>query len=251
MSIPVTGRTETSRLPVHLKISIVTRILYALALLASGVLWILLLWRIIFDAQVLPWYSLLAAPAGILVADFCSGLVHWGSDTWGSESMPILGKRLLHPFRVHHVNPADFLDRSFLDTNGDIAFLGPLVLLPALQIPLESPLLVMATIFIAAFSIAGLMTNQIHQWAHMQHAPVLVRWLQRWGIVLSHTAHEKHHRPPYDRNYCITTGWCNRPLQAIQFYRGAERLITSLTGAQPRTDDHDFCRSAEDSGSAL
>jgi ubiquitin-conjugating enzyme E2 variant len=77
----------------------------------------------------------------------------------------------------------------------------------------------------------------------MGRPPLLVRYLQNFGIILSHSAHQRHHDPPWIANYCITTGWCNRPLQAIQFFRRFERLITHVTGLQARSDEHQFGRS--------
>jgi len=58
-----------------------------------------------------------------------------------------------------------------------------------------------------------------------------------WGLVLGREHHMHHHYYPFDRNYCITTGWLNGPLQAIGFWRALESIITKITGLIPREDD--------------
>jgi len=177
------------------------------------------------------WWLPLALGAGALAADFTSGLVHWFADTWFSDSMPVLGRRLLKPFRVHHVNPDDLLERDFIDCNGDVALLASLPLAAALAAPPP------AAAFLFALGAFSLPTNQIHQWAHRVDPPRAVAWLQRRGWILSHAAHAHHHVAPHVVNYCIATGWCNRTLGAIGFFARAERAITALTGLEPRSDD--------------
>ena len=179
----------------------------------------------------------LAFLSGVALADFLSGLVHWSADTWGRDDMPIVGERLLVPFRVHHVNPDDFLTRPFLDTNGDVAIIAVPLLLATVLIPLDYQWGVVLAAGSLGLCGVGTMTNQIHQWAHMPTPPRPVRWLQNCGLILGHGAHASHHGHPYDGSYCITTGWCNRILDRIQFFRGLERIITTLTGVEPRQDD--------------
>lgn len=196
--------------------------------------------RIVRWVDLWQWWVPAAFIAGVLLADFWSGLVHWSADTWGRDDLPVVGPRLLVPFRVHHVNPDDFLRRDFVDTNGDLAAIaiGPLAALALM--PLDETWQRVAAIAGVGLCGGATMTNQIHQWAHMPSPPRLVRLLQGAGLILGRRAHAVHHDRPYDAHYCITTGWCNRPLEAIGFFRTLERSITRVTGMRPRHDDQRY-----------
>ena len=193
--------------------------------------------RIVLVVDVWAWWTLPALFAGALAADFGSGVVHWAADTWGRDDMPIIGHRLLVPFRVHHINPDDFLRRRFVDTNGDVAFIAVLVLVALFFVPLEITWGPVVVLFGFAFCGIGMLTNQIHQWAHMPAPPPFVRLLQDCGLLLGRAEHAAHHDHPYTVHYCITTGWCNRPLERIRFFGKCERVVTALTGVEPREDD--------------
>jgi ubiquitin-conjugating enzyme E2 variant len=93
---------------------------------------------------------------------------------------------------------------------------------------------------LTVFAAISLPTNQVHQWAHMPVPPPAVQWLQRHGIILSREDHASHHREPYVANYCIATGWCNRWLSAVGFFPSCERLITRVSGLEPRADERTF-----------
>jgi ubiquitin-conjugating enzyme E2 variant len=236
-------RSTSESLPRHDRLPLWARTLEVVCLIGASGLLLLHLFRFFITPEFFTWWLPLAIVAGALLADLASGIVHWIADTWGSETMPVLGRRFLHPFRVHHVNPEDFLRRDFIDTNGDIALVTLPYLVAAWFVPLDHGLGRVAFVSLVAFSACALPTNQVHQWAHMSRPPAWVRRLQRWGLLLSPEQHQVHHTAPYAGNYCITTGWCNQTLTAIDFFPALERIITRLTGMKPRSDDQVFAAS--------
>ena len=227
-------------LPKHDVMGAWTRSLEALSIAAALALVLLNAARFAGEPRLVAWWLPLVFVAGVVAADFASGLVHWTADTWGRESLPVVGVRFLRPFRIHHVNPDDLCERDFVDCNGDVALLVCPLLLGSWLVPLESELLGATSIFAAVFGAASLPTNQVHQWAHLREPPRVVAWLQRRGWILSREAHARHHTAPFAVGYCITTGWCNRALDRLGFFRAAERIISRLTGLVPRDDERDY-----------
>lgn len=186
------------------------------------------------------WWMIPAAlVVGWLAADFVSGFVHWLGDTWGSVDMPVLGKRFIHPFRDHHVDPKGITRHDFWRTNANNCLVSLPVLLLMLVLPLglESPLLLFLGYSFLSMIFWVFLTNQIHKWSHMATPPPVVRPLQRMGVFLNTDHHDVHHAAPYSANYCITSGALNPVLEHLQFFRRLERLVTRVTGLTPRRDE--------------
>jgi ubiquitin-conjugating enzyme E2 variant len=228
---------ETEELPKHDVMGPVTRALELGSIAAAVALVLLNALRLAGEPRLLAWWLPFALAAGAIAADFVSGLVHWAADTWGRDSLPFIGPRFLRPFRIHHVNPEDILERDFIDCNGDVALLACPVLLGAALTSLSEELGCALSVFLAAFGTVSLPTNLVHQWAHRPDRPRVVAWLQRRGLILSRAVHAGHHTAPHTTRYCIATGWCNSTLEAIGFFPALERVISALTGLRPRSDE--------------
>ena len=101
-----------------------------------------------------------------------------------------------------------------------------------------SELFLYLTLLTTAFFVS--MTNQIHKWCHTMYPPTIVRFLQENNIILSRKQHNIHHQVPFNRYYCITTGWLNPVLGAINFWGSMEATIQALLEYKPREDDQHY-----------
>ncbi|WP_309897072.1 plasmanylethanolamine desaturase [Archangium sp.] len=196
-----------------------------------------LVWRLWSGAHTGPWLVLSALLLGYLAADFVSGLVHWMGDTWGSTEMPVLGKAFIRPFREHHVDEKAITRHDFVETNGNNCLVSLPVAILAVALPHSRPGWVFISAFLGAMIFWVMATNQFHKWSHMEQPPALIGFLQRTHLVLPPAHHQIHHTAPFNKYYCITVGWMNKPLAMIGFFPTLERLITWATGMIPRKDD--------------
>lgn len=168
---------------------------------------------------------LLATFAGWVLADFCSGVVHFVADNYGSPKTPLLGRTIIAPFRQHHLAPTQMLAHGFLERNANNAFATVPLLVWIPLTPLNSPLLLFGSALSLQLSAWILVTNEIHAICHKRTTNRLLRWLQEKGLLLDPEQHARHHdatnEAPRSRfrsdhfHYCITSGICDRWARAL------------------------------------
>jgi palmitoyl-[glycerolipid] 3-(E)-desaturase len=147
----------------------------------------------------------------LIVTDLISGLLHVVLDNPRSLQLaPIRG--LAEGFQRHHENPARIYEMP-LYQHLYVMHL-PLTLLFVATLPFGNA--GMHVVFLSMVVALHLM-QMAHLWAHLppERVPGVVRFLQRTRVLLSKPQHDLHHREPYDKDFCIMTGICNRPLNLV------------------------------------
>jgi plasmanylethanolamine desaturase len=197
----------------------------------------LLVYQLWGNPHVGPWLVLSVVLLGYLMADFVSGFVHWMADTWGSANMPAIGKAFVRPFREHHVDEKAITRHDFIETNGNNCLISVPVAIMCVAMPHTSTAWVFLAGALGSMIFWVMATNQFHKWSHLDHPPALISFLQRVHLILPPAHHQIHHTAPYNKYYCITVGWLNKPLMMIAFFPTLERIVTWATGLLPRQDD--------------
>jgi len=185
------------------------------------------------DLFIVPLFLLLPCILGYISADFISGMVHFLADTFGGINTPFLGQSFIGPFREHHVDPKGITRHDFIETNGNNCIVTfPIVLIYYYFARPELSMYHLGTsIFFLTLVLAIFLTNQFHKWAHLDNPNLFIRLLQKSHLILSIPNHSVHHTIPFDKYYCITSGWLNPFLEKIGFFKKLKALIIRITSA--------------------
>jgi len=170
----------------------------------------------------------------VVAGDFGTGVFHWSVDNYGSLKTPVVGS-VCAAFQGHHKAPWTITFRPFVNNVYKIA-LGTI---PALLLTVAVVADHHQRMFLTLFINWWLVSQEFHKYAHMKRVPPVVRFLQDRSIILSRKEHGLHHNSPFEGNYCILNGVCNRLLDRTSFFRKLERIVFQITGTKPLTWLHD------------
>lgn len=170
--------------------------------------------------------GMLTLLAAWIAADFLSGLVHWWEDRYGDPAWPILGPHVIEPNIRHHTDQMAFTLGGYWHRNWTSVVPAGIAAAVAWLGGQRFAALVLACLSQA---------NEVHAWAH-QRCSRPVRGLQLLGVLQSPEQHARHHRTPFDTNYCTMTDWVNPVLTAAGAWPRVEAAVKLLTGVTPRPE---------------
>mmetsp|Transcript_2065 Transcript_2065/g.6199 ORF Transcript_2065/g.6199 Transcript_2065/m.6199 type:complete len:323 (+) Transcript_2065:45-1013(+) len=178
-----------------------------------------------------PLPPLLGVAAGALLGELFSGAFHWATDNYGRLETPVVGFACA-AFQGHHLAPWTISHRSVFNNVYKIA--GATLPLLGLGLALLPP---SGAACVAVMFYLQLVAQEFHRWSHTPPSklPEWKRRLQRAGVALPVPEHIAHHKPPFDKHYCILTGRLNRILDSepVLLWRRLEALVYRVNGQEP------------------
>jgi len=190
-----------------------------------------------FLLSALPVAPLCAVAFGGIAGELFSGTFHWATDNYGRLETPVVGFACA-AFQGHHLAPWTISHRSFPNNVYKIAAATlPLFLLGLALLPPAG------AAFVATLFYSQVLAQEFHRWSHTPPG-LLAPWqraLQSAGVALPVKEHFAHHRPPFDKHYCILTGGLNKLLDSepLWFWRRLEALVYRWNGQEPNCWKHD------------
>ncbi|XP_020103086.1 fatty acid desaturase 4, chloroplastic isoform X1 [Ananas comosus] len=184
---------------------------------------------------------LLGAVLGYLLADLGTGVYHWAIDNYGGPSTPVFGAQI-EGFQGHHKYPYTITRREFANNLHALARAVTFTV-PPIQFLISGISIGDGSMAAAAHAFVGvcagciMLSQQFHAWAHEKKGrlPPAVAALQEAGVLVSRAEHAAHHRPPYNSNYCIVSGACNRALDESRVFEAMEMVVFFRFGVRPRS----------------
>jgi len=193
-------------------------VLLAWTVLSLALTWVL--WRQGVFEDPMVWGMVIVV---VFVADAGSYLFHYVVDHYGH---PRPGS-VVYEFQRHHLVPDGIVHKPISE-----------ILYPAARIvtPLEGLLLLEASIrgdaswwrlALLVLGMCWVLAQLCHRWSHRSPGR-LVRGLQSVGILISPSAHHRHHQAPYDSHFAVITGWSNPLFDGLGLPRWLDCLMQRL-----------------------
>jgi palmitoyl-[glycerolipid] 3-(E)-desaturase len=171
-----------------------------------------------------------------IVADLGSGILHWAVDNYGNGRTPIMGS-IIAAFQGHHAAPWTITQRGFANNVYKLCLpfgFVPISILTIMSTTTAFHLDPKIVLFVTSFCVLEILSQEFHKWSHRtkHENPIWVQKLQSVGFTVGPIPHVKHHQEPFDGNYCIISGFCNKPLDNMGFFRRLEYWIYQWNGVE-------------------
>uniref|UniRef100_A0A6U3VEP9 Lipid desaturase domain-containing protein n=1 Tax=Ditylum brightwellii TaxID=49249 RepID=A0A6U3VEP9_9STRA len=176
--------------------------------------------------------TLLVTLSSWVLADLGSGILHWSVDNYGNGRTPIMGN-IIAAFQGHHSAPWTITQREFGNNVHKLCIpfgIPTMALISTLAGPENGSV----TLFFTVFCALEILSQEFHKWSHMtkKEVPSWVNSLMDIGLTIGRVPHAQHHIAPYDGNYCIVSGLCNKSLDESGFFRRLEHIVYNLNGIE-------------------